>query len=467
MLRKNSEALEACERAIALEPKSTKALTQIGQCHALLGNAETAVSFFDRALAIRPDDDIALQSRIFSLDFGTGDYALHQAARSEWWRRIGSKIAAKHPPHHENSLDPARRIVVGYVSGDFRDHSAARAFRPVLENHDKSRFAVICYCNSTTQDDVTDSFRDIADRWRDVVQWPDDRLADCIRADKVDILIDLSGYTRGNRLRVFARKPAPIQVTAWGHGSGTGMPTMDYLFTDPVSVPREVCDLFAEQIYHLPCSIIIEPPPSELRATEPPVTSNGYVTYGVFTRASRFSNSAIELWARILRSDVTSRLIIKDRVLNDGSIQTRLLESLAAHGVTSDQVSLMGSTSREEHLAAYRRVDIGLDPFPHGGGVSTWESLHMGVPVVTRMGNSLSTRIGGAILSAIDMRDWIASSEDQYVDIALRSTPDRLRMIRNQLPDLIAARCSPASYTRAVEGAYRTMWEKYCGERPG
>jgi len=173
------------------------------------------------------------------LDFGTGDYALHQAARSEWWRRIGSKIAAKHPPHHENSLDPARRIVVGYVSGDFRDHSAARAFRPVLENHDKSRFAVICYCNSTTQDDVTDSFRDIADRWRDVVQWPDDRLADCIRADKVDILIDLSGYTRGNRLRVFARKPAPIQVTAWGHGSGTGMPTMDYLFTDPVSVPRE------------------------------------------------------------------------------------------------------------------------------------------------------------------------------------------------------------------------------------
>ncbi|WP_300182192.1 tetratricopeptide repeat protein [Bradyrhizobium sp.] len=468
MLRKNvSEALEACERAVALEPKSTKGLTQIGQCHALLGNAEAAVSFFDRALAIKPDDDIALQSRIFSLDFGSGDYALHQAARSEWWRRIGSKISAKHPPHHENSLDPARRIVVGYVSGDFRDHSAARAFRPVLENHDKSRFEVICYCNSLTQDDVTDSFRHIADRWRDVVQWPDDRLADCIRADKVDILIDLSGYTRGNRLRVFARKPAPIQVTAWGHGSGTGMPTMDYLFTDPVSVPREVCDLFAEQIYHLPCSIIIEPPPAELRVTEPPVTSNGYVTYGVFTRASRFSNSAIELWARILRSDVTSRLIIKDRALNDGSVQTRLLESLAAHGVTPDRVSLMGSTCREEHLAAYRCVDIGLDPFPHGGGVSTWESLYMGVPVVTKMGNSLSTRIGGAILSAIDMRDWIASSEDQYVDIALRSTPDRLRTIRNQLPDLIAARCSPASYTKAVERAYRTMWEKYCGERPG
>jgi predicted O-linked N-acetylglucosamine transferase (SPINDLY family) len=197
------------------------------------------------------------------------------------------------------------------------------------------------------------------------------------------------------------------------------------------------------------------------------VISNGYVTYGVFTRASRISNSAIELWARILRSNATSRLLVKDHLLNDGSVQTRLLESLAAHGVAPDRVSLMGSTSREEHLAAYRRVDIGLDPFPHGGGVSTWESLYMGVPVVTKMGNSLSTRIGGAILSAIDMRDWIASSEDQYVDIALRSTPDQLRTIRDQLPDLIAARCSPASYTRAVERAYRTMWEKYCAERPG
>jgi len=458
-----SEALDACQRAVAIEPNSTKALTQIGQCHALMGNAEAAVSFFDRALAIKPDDDIALQSRIFSLDFGSGDYALHQAARSEWWRRIGPGISSKHPPHHDNKRDPGRRIVLGYVSGDFRYHSSARVFRPVLQNHDKSQFEVICYSNSPTQDDVTESFRQIADRWRDVVQWSDDRLAECIRADKVDILIDLSGHTRGNRLRVFARKPAPIQVSAWGHGSGTGMPTMDYLFTDPVSVPREVCDLFAEQVCHLPCSIIIEPPPLELRAAEPPATSNGYVTYGVFTRASRLSDAAIELWARILRSDVTSRLIVKDRLLDDVSIQTRLKENLGAHGVTPDRVSLMGATSRDEHLAAYRHVDIGLDPIPHGGGVSTWESLYMGVPVVTKMGDSLSSRIGGAIMSAIDMGDWIAGNEDEYVDIALRSAPDRLKAIRNQLPDLIAARCSPASYTRAAEAAYRAMWEKYCG----
>ncbi len=458
-----SQALQACEHALAIEPNSAKALTQIGQCHALLGNAQTAVSFFDRALAIKPDGEIALQSRIFSLDFGDGDDALRQAARSEWWRRIGSPIAAKYPPHHDNKRDPNRRIVLGYVSGDFRHHSSAHAFRPVMQNHDKSQFELICYSTSPTTDHVTDSFRQHADRWRDVVQWTDDQLADCIRADKVDILIDLPGHTRGNRLRVFARKPAPIQVTAWGHGSGTGMPVMDYLFTDPVSVPAEARDLFAEQISYLPCTFIIEPPPLEQRAAEPPVTSNGYVTYGVFTRASRMSEQAIKLWARILRADAASRLILKDHMLDDVSIQTRLKENFAAHGVTPDRLSLMGSTSREEHLAAYRLIDIGLDPFPHGGGVSTWESLYMGVPVVTKMGHSQSTRVGGAILSAIGMTEWIAGDDDQYVDIALRSTPDQLRTIRNRLPDLIAARCSPAAYTQVAEAAYRMMWERYCG----
>jgi predicted O-linked N-acetylglucosamine transferase (SPINDLY family) len=465
MSKKVNEALEACRRAVAIEPNSTKALTQIGQCHALLGDAEAAVSFFDRALVIKPDDDIALVSRIFSLDFCSSDYAVHQAARSEWWRQIGSKISAAHPPHHQNDFDPARRIVVGYVSGDFRHHSAAYSFRPVLEYHDKSRFELICYSNSPIEDDVTGSFRHMSDRWRDVLQWSDDQLADCIRADKVDILIDLSGHTRGNRLRIFARKPAPIQVSAWGHVSGTGLPTIDYLFADPIMVPSEVRHFFAERIYDLPCAIIIEPPPARLRTSEPPVRSNGNVTYGAFTRASRLSNAVLEVWARILRSDDTSRLIIKDSLLNDVSIQARLLENLAAHGIPSDRIGLLGRTSREEHLEAYRQVDICLDPFPHGGGVSTWESLHMGVPVVTKIGNSLSSRLGGAFLSAIDMSDWIATDEDQYVDIALRSTPDRLTTIRSKLPDLIGTHCSPASYTRSVEMAYRTMWQKYCNGR--
>jgi predicted O-linked N-acetylglucosamine transferase (SPINDLY family) len=461
---KVTEALAASERALAIEPDSAKALTLLGQCHALQGDAEAAVTWFDRALAIEPDDEVALSSRIFTLDFSRdGDFARHHAARSEWWRQIGSKIAEQHPPRHDNDRDPSGRIVLGYVSADFRRHSAAFSFRPVLENHDKTRFEVICYSGSSTEDGVTDSFREVADRWRSTLQWSDDQLVDCIRADKVDILIDLSGHTDGNRLRAFARKPAPIQVTAWGHGTGTGLPTIDYLFSDPVSIPKEARYLFAEQIYDLPCAIMLEAPRAELRSSEPPVMSNGYLTYGVINRVSKFSDAAVGLWARILRSDVTSRLLLKDRIIDDAAIQTMLLERFASHGIAPDRICLMGSTSREEHLATYRKVDICLDPFPNGGGVSTWEALHMGVPVVAKLGNGLAARIAGAILSAIGMTDWVAADDDRYMEIALRPTPDHLRKIRHDLPDLIDRRCGPATYSRAVEEAYETMWKKYSG----
>jgi predicted O-linked N-acetylglucosamine transferase (SPINDLY family) len=459
------EALADCERALAIRPDSALGLTQVGQCHALQGEAEAAVSWFDRALAIKPDDEAALSSKVYTLDFsGDADFARHQAARSEWWCQIGSKIAAQHPPRHDNDRDPARRIVLGYVSAEFRHRSAAFSFLPVLQNHDNTRFEIICYSASPAEDAVTASFRQVADRWRDILQWSDDRLADCMRADKVDILIDLSGHGDGNRLRTFARKPAPIQVTAWGHATGTGLPTIDYLFSDPVVLPAEARHLYAERIHDLPCAIIIEPPHPELRSPEPPVTSNGYVTYGSVNRASKLSSAVIGLWARILQSDVTSRLLIKHQQIDDASIRSMLLEKFAAHGIVPDRICLLGSTSRKEHLEAYRRVDICLDPFPHGGGVSTWETLHMGVPVVTKLGKGMASRVGGAILSAVGMTDWVAGDDDQYVEIALRATPDRLRKIRHELPDLIDRRCSPAAYTRAVEAAYRTMWERWCAE---
>ena len=462
---KVTEALAASERALAIEPDSAKALTLLGQCHALQGDAEAAVTWFDRALAIEPDDEVALSSRIFTLDFSRdGDFARHQAARSEWWRRIGSKIAAQHPPRHDNDCDPAKRIVLGYVSAEFGQCSAAFAFRPVLQNHDKTQFEIICYSGTPTKDAVTETFRTVADRWRDVSQWSDDRLADCIRADKVDILIDLSGHGDGNRLRTFARKPGPIQVTAWGHGTGTGLPTIDYLFSDSVAIPAEVRHLFAEQIHDLPCLIIVEPPPAGLRCPEPPMTSNGYVTYGVLNRVSKISDAAIAVWARILLSDVTSRLLIKDKLIDDAAVQRLLLERFACHGIAPERILFEGSTSREGHLAAHQRVDICLDPFPQGGGVTTFEALYMGVPVVAKLGNGVAARLAGAVLSAVGMTDWVAADDDEYVAIALRSTPDRLGTIRLELPSRIERRCGPAKYTRAVEAAYRTMWQKYCSE---
>ena len=462
---KLTEAIASCERAVAIEPGLALALTQLGQCHGIRGDADVALGYFDRVLAMQPNDELALSNKIFTMDFLPGaDPAQQQTARSEWWRQVGSKIA-RQPPQPDKDYDPARRIVLGYVSGDFRQHSAAFAFRPVLEQHDKTRFEVICYSTSLIDDAVTKSLRLAADRWRNVSTWSDDQLAQGIQADQVDILIDLSGHTSANRLRTFAGKPAPIQVTAWGHATGTGLPTIDYLFSDPVVILAQERSLYAEQIYDLPCLCIVEPPPAGLRSSQPPVNANGYVTYGVFNRTSKITNEAAGVWARILGAAPTSRLLIKDREIDDPAIRAMLLERFALHGIGAERIRLMGSTSREQHLAAFSQVDIALDPFPQGGGVSTWEAVHMGVPVVSKLGGSLSSRLAGSIMSAIGLSAWVAADDDQYVDIALRATPDKLGMVRRELPDLIDRSCSPASYTRAVEQAYQMMWEKCCNER--
>ena len=462
--RRMPEAKTACREALAIEPTSVGGLSLLGQCHAFQADIEFAITCFDKALSIDPECEDALANRIFWLDFSTkSDVARHQAARAEWWRAIGSNVARQGALLHVNDRDPDRKLVIGYVSAEFRRRSAAFSYRPVFQNCDKAQFEIICYSNSPTNDDVTETFRQFADGWRDVSQWSDDQLAECIQRDRIDILIDLSGHADGNRLRVFARKPAPIQVSAWGHAAGTGLPTIDYLFSDPVAIPSEDRHHYAEQIYDLPCMIGMEPPPNNSRSSIPPVSQNGFLTYGVFNRVSKFSDEAIATWSSVLSADPTSRLIVKDQMLDDDETRSLLLGRFQANGVDPDRISLRGSTDRETHLAAFSEVDICLDPFPHGGGVSTWEALQMGVPVVAKLGNGVASRVSSAILSAIGLTNWVTTESSKYVEIARHPTRMQLEALRRDLPSLIDRRCGPLSYTRAVEEAYREMWRRYCG----
>ena len=461
--RRLTEAKSACREALAINPMSVKGLVQLGQCHGFQAETDFALDCFDRALSIDPEHETAITNRIFWLDFSTrADVACQQAARADWWRAIGSKEARRATPLRAEDRNPDRKIVLGYVSAEFKRRSAAFTYRPVVENHDKTQFEVVCYSNSPTSDDVTETFRRAADRWHDTSQWSDDQLADCIQRDGIDILIDLSGHGDGNRLRVFARKPAPIQVTAWGHATGTGLPTIDYLFSDPVAIPSDVRHHYAEQIYDLPCLITLEPPNNVSRSGLPPVSKNGFLTYGVFNRVSKFSGEAIALWSRLLSADPACRLTIKCQTLDDGDTRSRLLDRFKANAVDPERILLLGTTEREVHLAALGEIDICLDPFPHGGGVSTWEPLHMGVPVVTKLGEGVASRASGAILSAIGLTDWVAKSEGEYFEIARNSATARLEALRRDLPSLIDRRCGPHSYTRAVEDAYRDMWRRYC-----
>lgn len=462
------EALRVCQRALAVQPKSAKTQMLLAQCHAAQGRPEVAVNCFDRALAMDPDNEVALSNKIFTMDFASNvTFAEHYRARSEWWTRVGSKIERVRPRPDRNR-DPDRRLVLGYVSGDLHAISPALAIRPVLQNHDKSRFEVVCYSTASKDDAVTASFKAIADRWRDVSQFTDDQIEQAILADKVDILVDLSGHSQGNRLRLFARKPAPVQVTAWGHATGTGLPTIDYLFSDPVIIPAEARKHFAEAIWDLPCAIIVEAPPLDLRSEEPPMLQNGHVTYGVFNRVNKFSDVAVSAWARILRSDPTARLIVKDTLLDDPSVRAGLLQRFEGHGIVAgERIEAIGATPRPEHLKTFAKVDVCLDPFPSNGGVSTWEAAFMGVPVVSKLGHSTSSRVGGAIMSAIGLAEFVAETEDDYVRIALGVTAERLQTLRRDLPGMVEATCGPKVYTAAVEAAYRSMWQRYCASPDG
>jgi predicted O-linked N-acetylglucosamine transferase (SPINDLY family) len=468
-----AQAILSANKALQLNPNSEIAITQLGACHAQQGDTATAIELFDRALAIKPDCEEAVLKKIFALDFAVdADFAIHQAARREWWDRIGARIPRRQL--QRSSLDPGKRIVVGYVSSDFRSHSAALAFMPVLRNHNHRDFEIIAYSCSPLRDGVTEEFRSLVDGWVDAWQLSDDELADRIEADKVDILVDLSGHSAGNRLTVFARKPAPVQVTAWGSGTGTGLPTIDYFLADPVAVPEAARHLFAERIFDLP-SLITIGPMTDQRPSELPMIRNGHVTFGVFNRIDKISDSALVVWSRILEEVAGSTIVLKNGALDDPFLRDVLIGRFVAHGVPQDRIRCLGASLRQVHLAEFANIDISLDPFPQNGGVSTWESLQMGAPVVAMLGRSASSRIGGAILNAIGLDDWIADDDDHYVAIAKKFAlmAPELSALRAELPARIASSAAGnvVIYTSRVEEGYRQFWRDYCasvaGQREG
>ena len=464
VLKRTSEALESCDRAIALQPNFDNALNNRGNALAALGRLDEAADSFRAALAAKPDFPTAHSNLIFCQDFMAGlGFAEHAAERRRWFEAHGRRHAAAIRPH-ANGRDPDRRLVLGYVSADFRKHSASSCFGPVLRRHDRAAFEVVCYSASSVEDDVTRELRQRADRWRSVVGVPDQRLDEQIREDGVDILVDLSGHSAGNRLTLFARKPAPVQVTGWGHGTGTGLETIDYLLSDPVVIPSEMRGLFAERIYDLPCAITFEAPPDA-----PPVSArpaDAPMTFGCLNRLSKLSPQTYAAWGRVLRALPDARLLLKDPMLQDEQARARLVETFAREGVAAERLELLGGTSHAEHLAAYGRVDIALDPFPQNGGISTFEALWMGVPVVALEGNAIPSRPAAAILTAIGMRDWVAGDAESYVALAVARAGDRagLATLRARLRDRVAASEAgdPVRYTRAVEAAYRDMWRTYC-----
>jgi len=312
---------------------------------------------------------------------------------------------------------------------------------------------------------MTAQCRSAADIWVDAWQMSDDELTARIEADQVDILVDLSGHSAGNRLTVFARKPAPIQVTAWGSGTGTGLPTIDYFFADPVTVPQAVRHLFAEQVYDLP-AVITTDPLQGAQAPPPPMLRTGHATFGVFNRIDKISDSALVVWSRLMQELPDARIVIKNGALDDPFLRDRLVGRFVAHGVAQERITCLGLSTRDEHVAEFANIDICLDPFPQNGGVSTWESLQAGVPVIAKLGTSSASRAAAAIVTAVGLGEWAAEDDDDYIAIARRyaAEPTALAKLRSELPQMVAnsAAGNGALYTRKVEEGYRAFWRRYC-----
>lgn len=464
--KRHRESRLSLEKALALNPDYADAWSSRGGMMLEVKGLDQARASYGRMMALAPDRALSHSTWIFALDFFPGDgFVAHQKARRAWFRQHAEKHVPT-SPRHANKPDPARRLTLGYVSGDFTSHSAAALFGPVLRRHDRGRFEVVCYSNVVVEDRKTQEFRALADRWRPVVEMPDDRLAEQIRSDGVDILVDLSGHSAGNRLLVFARKPAPIQVAAWGHGIGNGLTTTDYALADPVIVPLSVRSLYVEQIWDLPCLNVYEAPDYAPAVEAGGGDAGRPITFGCFNRFNKVSAESLGLWGRVLGSVAGSRLLLKDSAYADPEMRAWVLDTLAVHGIAADRIDFRGTTSHLQQLQAYNEIDIVLDPFPHNGGLTTWEALWMGRPVVARLGTSPSGRCSAAILTAVGMTEWIAPTDEAYVEIAVAGAADRRALartrdgLRGQISASVAG--NPEAYTRAVEDAYRAMWKRWC-----
>jgi predicted O-linked N-acetylglucosamine transferase (SPINDLY family) len=466
------EAVAAYRRALAIKPDYAEAHGNLGNALHAQGRLEEAVAHFRQALALKPDCTDAHSSLLWCLHYSqASDSAALFAQHREWNARYARGLAATILPHG-NRREADRRLRVGYVSADFMRHSIRHVVEPVLAMHDKAQVEVYCYSMVVKADDVTARMKTHADHWRPICGMNDAEVARLIRADEIDILVDLSGHTAGNRLLVFARKPAPVQATWAGYCNTTGLEVMDYLITDRYLSPPEGGQLFTEQLIRLPgCRFCYSVPEDAPPVTPGPVRTRGYPTFGCFNNLPKVNAEVIATWSKILQRVPGARLILKTLSLNDRATRERYQQLFGEHGIEPERVELLGSSPPAELLAHYGRIDIALDPFPSPGGVTTCEALWMGAPVITLRGTTLLSGVGVSLLSNVGMPELIAESREHYVELAVQLSHDveRLVRVREGLRARMAASplCDAVTFTRNLEQAYREMWRTWCARGDG
>lgn len=462
-------AYDALCRALQINPHLHKAWNNLSMvCHTL-GLPQQAKDATRRALRITPHNSTYMSNALLqSLYTPSRQHTCLDPEVLSTFAQLESRCTkTTHVKVINDSM--ASVLSIGYVSADFKDHPVAFFILNILRYHNRDAFTIYAYSNNPKKDHVTQQIASHVDHWRDCFAMSDDKLAEQIREDEIDILVDLSGHTAGNRLLVFARKPAPVQVTWIGFPGTTGLKAMDYRITDQWFDPPGMTEKYhTETLVRLPhTNGCYRPDERSPEVSRLPALGKGTFTFASLNNPSKINDEVIATWARILTKVPHGRLMLGNA--NDEAMVTRLTEKFSALGVQANQLVFQKRVDFLQYMELHHEIDLALDPFPYNGGTTTFHSLYMGVPVVTLAGKTTPSRCGVAILSRVQLHDFVADTLDQYVDTALGwvAKPQELDAIRQSLRSrLDAPENQPEAVVGHLENAYKEMWSTFCNSIP-
>ncbi|HWA21737.1 MAG TPA: tetratricopeptide repeat protein [Caulobacterales bacterium] len=463
------EAAAACfRRAVELEPQNVEAHMNLGAAMMALGQPAKAAGCFQRVVELDPARADVDSDRLLCLNYAEMSPEALLAEHRAWAARHETPLAPS-APAYANGTDPDRRLRIGYVSGDFNFSPGGIFLTKVLATHDPGAVEVFCYANNVRNDSTTQRLREYAHHWRDIARVADSDAAAMISQDGIDILIDLSGHTALNRLLLFARRPAPLQASWLGYPGTTGLAGIDYLLMDAAAMPAGAERFCTEAVARLPRGRFCYTAPDyapDVIASRP----DGPITFGSFNNIIKVGPEVARLWSEVLAATPGSRLVLKWEGLDEQAMHDRVANLFAEAGLDLSRLELRGHAPHREMLAEYGGIDIGLDPFPFCGGLTSCEALWMGVPLVTLPGDRVASRQTLGFLTVLGLDDLVAASKADYVRIAAALAADPAR--RAELRRTLRARIQGSAlgdgrlFTPTLEGAFRWMWRERCAGRP-
>jgi protein O-GlcNAc transferase len=462
------KAIEYFETALRMTPSFIEVLNNVAGILFDQGRVTEAETILKKAIQISPLP-VTYSSLLFAMHYNPSHSPQDVLAESVNFSKLFADSTIPGIFSHARDCAAGRRLRIGYVSPDFRRHSVAHFIEPVLSFHNREGYEIFCYSDVLHPDEVTRRMEGHAEQWRSITGIPDEEAAGLIRADRIDILVDLAGHTERNRMLVFARKPAPVQVSWIGYPATTGLQAMDYKIVDGYTDPSGLTEQFyTERLIRLPETFLCYRPVEDSpEIGESPCLTSGHITFGSFNNYPKVSSEVLLLWIKILKGVTGSRLVLKARSFVDKGVREALTGRFVGEGIEGGRIELLPWQSlRREHLDLYNRIDIALDTFPYNGATTTCEALWMGVPVIAIAGGSHASRVGMSILSNIGLPDFVAEDEEGYVRKAVNLAHDtaRLLKLRKSLRDMMLS--SPLMdarlFTANLESSYKWMWNTWC-----